>query len=492
TGNNSGEVAVGGLVGRNYGTVNNSYATGSVSGDRLVGGLVGLNSEGTVQNSYATGSVTRKSDSTSADFGGFVGRYFQGKIINCYSTGSVHYEDASDPTNKGFAGSVDTGGDYEMSGNFWDVETSGQTDTAGNATGKTTAKMIALSMFVDTDWDITDVPDTESRDTDYIWNIVDHETYPFLSWQEDVVFDLHSLTIEVEGEGSTDPEEGNHSYVPGTEVTVTAMPADGWYFVGWTGDHESTDEQINVTMDHDMEITAQFEEVMSPTVVITSPDDGATMDTSDVTIEWTVQEGTYPVSHYEIRLNDGAWINKVLDTSHTFEGLGNGHHNVTVRAVDTEGNDAEEHMMFTVETGEPEFIPVNVELVVQPKDGEAPLEVTINISADNAGELGGGISVYMDGEEVYKLIVPAGDTANKSFIHTFKSEGTYEITFHNITETVVVEDGESTGVGMLMWVLPIVAIVVIVLALFLIKKGKSSDVPSDTEEDTMEESLSSS
>jgi hypothetical protein len=48
----------GGLVGRNDGTVNNSYATGSVTATtaNIAGGLVGEN-WGTVNNSYSTGSV---------------------------------------------------------------------------------------------------------------------------------------------------------------------------------------------------------------------------------------------------------------------------------------------------------------------------------------------------------------------------------------------------------------------------------------------------
>ena len=42
---------VGGLVGQNYGTISNSYATGAVSGSGSVGGLVGYN-VGTISNSY--------------------------------------------------------------------------------------------------------------------------------------------------------------------------------------------------------------------------------------------------------------------------------------------------------------------------------------------------------------------------------------------------------------------------------------------------------
>ncbi|MFI3188369.1 hypothetical protein BCS42_16400 [Crenothrix sp. D3] len=72
------------LVGGNYGTISNVYATGSVSGMGSVGGLVGSNS-GTISNAYATGSV---SGGRGDHYGGLVGNN-SGTISNAYATGSV-------------------------------------------------------------------------------------------------------------------------------------------------------------------------------------------------------------------------------------------------------------------------------------------------------------------------------------------------------------------------------------------------------------------
>ncbi len=77
---------------------------------------------------------------------------------------------------------------------------------------------------------------------------------------------LHNLTIDVEGEGSTVPSRGTHRYVPGENVSIEAIPDIGWYFSGWTGDHESTEDEINITMDQDKYITANFEEYVTLTV----------------------------------------------------------------------------------------------------------------------------------------------------------------------------------------------------------------------------------
>jgi len=79
-------------------------------------------------------------------------------------------------------------------------------------------------------------------------------------------FDIisYDLTINIDGEGTTDPEEGDHTiyFIEEGEnkITVEVEPADGWSFEEWTGDYNSTEEKITITMESDMEITAHLEE----------------------------------------------------------------------------------------------------------------------------------------------------------------------------------------------------------------------------------------
>lgn len=86
TGSISGNWKVGGLVGDGGSSISNSYATGSVSGNGYVGGLMGSNYSRVV-DCYATGSV-------SGDYavGGLVGASYS-SIYNCYATGSVDGND---------------------------------------------------------------------------------------------------------------------------------------------------------------------------------------------------------------------------------------------------------------------------------------------------------------------------------------------------------------------------------------------------------------
>jgi hypothetical protein len=72
-------------------------------------------------------------------------------------------------------------GEGTVSNSFWDTQTSGQAISDGG-TGRTTAEMQDVATFSGAGWNITTVALNETN-LAYIWNIVDDETYPFLSWQ---------------------------------------------------------------------------------------------------------------------------------------------------------------------------------------------------------------------------------------------------------------------------------------------------------------------
>jgi hypothetical protein len=167
TGNGMFGSTVGGLVGANGGTVSNSYSSGSVTGSWYVGGLVGQNWY-TVSNSYSTGSVTGD-----RDVGGLVG-HNDGTVSNSYSTGNV--------TGYSEVGGLVGTGSGTVSNSFWDIQTSGQS-TSDGGTGKTTAEMKDIDTFSGAGWNIIAVANPGTRNPAYTWNIVDDQTYPFLSWQ---------------------------------------------------------------------------------------------------------------------------------------------------------------------------------------------------------------------------------------------------------------------------------------------------------------------
>ena len=84
----NGKGTIGGVVGTNYGTVENCYSGTTVGGiDHSIGGVVGSNNpDGTVRNCHSVGSV----NSTASYVGGVVGfNHADGIVENCSNTGTV-------------------------------------------------------------------------------------------------------------------------------------------------------------------------------------------------------------------------------------------------------------------------------------------------------------------------------------------------------------------------------------------------------------------
>ncbi|MDC8757835.1 GLUG motif-containing protein [Janthinobacterium fluminis] len=131
--------SAGGLVGENGGgplaaTISGSYATGIVSGAAKIGGLVGNNSNGAVRDSYASATI-RGGSST----GGLVG-YNSGQIYTSYAASSI---DVTGPDVGGLVGFNDFG---RVSDSYWNIERSGQGESAGG-TGLSDADMRTASSF---------------------------------------------------------------------------------------------------------------------------------------------------------------------------------------------------------------------------------------------------------------------------------------------------------------------------------------------------------
>ncbi len=163
----SGYHNVGDLVGDNLGSINGSYANGSVVGaGTSVGGLVGANARyATISVSYATGAVA---GSASYD-GGLVG-FNGGFVVDSYSAGAV-----TGPS--GLGGLVGFSNKGTVSGSFWDVSTSGQS-TSGGGIGMTTANMQNQANFTSA----TAANGNVNPAWDFIntWVMYDGYTYPLL------------------------------------------------------------------------------------------------------------------------------------------------------------------------------------------------------------------------------------------------------------------------------------------------------------------------
>jgi len=88
----------------------------------------------------------------------------------------------------------------------------------------------------------------------------------------------------------------------------------------------------------------------APTMSITSPLNDSEVKSSTVTVAFTGLDETSGISHYEIRLDDGSWINTGTNTTHTFTELHDGSHIINVKANDAAGNYQLNTINFTINT----------------------------------------------------------------------------------------------------------------------------------------------
>jgi IPTL-CTERM motif len=135
----SGNLHVGGIVGRFEGTVSimqDSYSSASVNATGAAGGLGGSINGATTNRCYASGAIVDKLEI----IGGLYG-----------------FTDGHVPT---------------IVSSFWDIDTTGQTTSVAGGTGKTTVEMMMQSTF-DPPWDFIDT-----------WMIDEGNDYPRLQVQD--------------------------------------------------------------------------------------------------------------------------------------------------------------------------------------------------------------------------------------------------------------------------------------------------------------------
>jgi uncharacterized repeat protein (TIGR02543 family) len=123
----------------------------------------------------------------------------------------------------------------------------------------------------------------------------------------------HTLTTNVVGSGTITPASG--TYPTGTNVTLTATPAPGWTFTGWSGHTTSTTNPLTITITANTTLTATFTpDTTAPTISQVD----ATWSGSDVVISWNTSEpSTGAVDHGLTAAYGNTVADNALSTSHS-------------------------------------------------------------------------------------------------------------------------------------------------------------------------------
>lgn len=70
---------------------------------------------------------------------------------------------------------------------------------------------------------------------------------------------LHTLDVQIEGEGSVDSSPTKDYYEDGENITLTAEAELGWEFSEWKGNLSGNENRTSITMDQDKTVIAVFE-----------------------------------------------------------------------------------------------------------------------------------------------------------------------------------------------------------------------------------------
>jgi hypothetical protein len=101
----------------------------------------------------------------------------------------------------------------------------------------------------------------QARSADWILTTYNNQLNPSAFYSigpEEVFEETYVLTITADGNGSVDINPEKVAYKQGENVTLTAFPDEGYEFAGWTGDIESNENPLTVTMTKSLFIMAHF------------------------------------------------------------------------------------------------------------------------------------------------------------------------------------------------------------------------------------------
>lgn len=147
-----------------------------------------------------------------------------------------------------------------------------------------------------------------------------------------------------------------------TTISIPKPIVDGYYVVflydGEPYPSVSTNNSlsyiIDATYNHSQhQISILFDDRIPPTLSIASPQAGSLLNYSDVEATWTGQDNESGIDHFEVKLDDGAWLNVGNDTSRTYTELVDGNHTIQVAGFDKAGNDAMASVSFIVDSTPP-------------------------------------------------------------------------------------------------------------------------------------------
>ena len=117
---------------------------------------------------------------------------------------------------------------------------------------------------------------------------------------------ISGFTLLVSGAGAVSPNLNGQALEVGSAYTVTATPAAGYTFLGWSGAASGTSPVLNFTMQSNLVVQANFADLNAPNIAFSSPANNAKFTNSSVTFTGTATDGA-GLARVEVQVNDGSF-----------------------------------------------------------------------------------------------------------------------------------------------------------------------------------------
>jgi hypothetical protein len=113
------------------------------------------------------------------------------------------------------------------------------------------------------------------------------------------------VTVTIEGKGTVSIKNGQLLQL-GKQYSASAVPASGYAFRGWTSPTNSLKSPLSLTMHEGLILSARFEDVGKPSVVVTQPKANQRILAPELLVRGTAKDNE-AVAAVRVQLNDGEW-----------------------------------------------------------------------------------------------------------------------------------------------------------------------------------------
>jgi hypothetical protein len=278
--------------------------------------------------------------------------------------------------------------------------------------------------------------------------------------------ETYTLTLTVDGNGSTTPSEGSHAYDAGTVLDIGATPASGWRFDRWSSNvADRSSSSTTVTIDSDKTVTAYFTQIpaaMHTLTVACEPSEGGRV-VLDPAVEGNRYEEGAMVGLAAIP-NDGYAFS-------SWNGDLAGSNNPNTVTVDSDKNVLANFVFLETESPATFVLsPLNI----SPEQVEANEDVRISTNVtNNGGQIGTCEAVlYINGqiEDRHLVSVSPGSTQAVVFSITKATPGTYSVSLGGEQGrfTIVASQSGSRALdtGIMIAIVVIMALIAALVLLF--------------------------